>query len=285
MHVGTGKAAQSDQLLDAFARGRSDPAFFCQFFLGRTLHDGQAEWMMRAEAKVNALACANRFGKTTVLACRHFHRGIYKIGAEWRYMNEDGTIDLDVFTGLKYETVHTAGEWEQASYVWEDARKLIAEQPRIQAFVSAQPKSKPPYIRGIQGWKWLFRTLGVNASGVDGKSIYYLSIDEAGWIDSLSEMMRNVLRVRIADVRGIIDIVGTFKPGISRDFYQICVRASAYTGARIDFAHTSDDGDETTETATSVKGIEAAMKKYLKEFGINLDEYRDALERGIQDAL
>lgn len=279
LEVGTGKASEVNSLLEAFSRGRSDPGYFCSFFLGRNLHDGQAEWMLNAEAKVNALACANRYGKTTLLACRHFHRGTYKVGAEWRYTNEDGTVDLDSFTSLKYETVHTAGEWEQAALVWEDALKLRSEQPRLQALVSEYPRSKPPHIKGANGWKWMFRTLGVNASNIDGKSIYYLSIDEAGWIDSLEEMLRNVLRVRTADVRGVIDIVGTFKPGISRDFYKTCVRASAYTGRGIGFAHGSDE-----EEMGSASGLDTAIKKYLAEFGIDLDEYRDALERGIHDA-
>ena len=276
--VTASKAKQVNDLLEAFALGRSDPVFFCHWFLGRDLHDGQAHFMVEAEAKVNALACANRYGKTTLMACRHFHRGVYKVGGEWRYCDEDGSVNLDAFTALKYETVHTAGEWEQAALVWEDAHKLIGEQGRIAAFVSSMPKSKPPYIKGINGWKWMFRTLGTNASNIDGKSIYLLTIDEAGWIDSLEEMLRNVLRVRTADVRGVIDIVGTFKPGISRDFFKVCQRASNYTGRGIGFAHGSEDDSD----ASSSHGLATAIEKYLREFGIDLSEYRDALERGIQ---
>ncbi len=274
--VSTGKAGEATSLMDAFMRGRSDPAYFCSFFMGRTLHDGQADFMLNAEAKVNCLATSNRWGKTTLLCGRHLHRGMYKVGAEWRYMNEDGTMDLPIFTSLKYETVHTAGEWEQASFVWEDALKLLGESKRLAAFVKEQPRSKPPHIKGINGWKWLFRTLGNNASGIDGKSIYYLSIDEAGWITGLDEMMRNVLRIRIADVRGIIDLVGTFKPGISRDFYKMCVRASAYTGVAIDFAHGSDDDSEGTP-----QSLDSSIEKYLRQFGIDLTEYKDAFERGL----
>ncbi len=274
--VSTGKAGEATSLLEAFQRGRSDPAYFCRFFMGRTLHDGQAEFMLNAEAKVNCLATSNRWGKTTLLCGRHLHRGMYKVGAEWRYMNEDGTMDLPIFTSLKYETVHTAGEWEQASFVWEDALKILGESKRLAAFVKEFPRSKPPHIKGINGWKWLFRTLGNNASGIDGKSIYYLSIDEAGWITGLDEMMRNVLRIRIADVRGIIDLVGTFKPGISRDFYKMCVRASAYTGVAIDFAHGSDDDSEGTP-----QSLDSSIEKYLRQFGIDLSEYKDAFERGL----
>lgn len=281
LEVGTGKAGEANALIEAFSLGRNDPEFFCRFFMSRSLHAGQAKYMRNAEAKVNVLATSNRWGKTTVLCGRHFHRGVYKIGGEWRYTDEDLNVDLGLFTSLKYETVHTAGEWEQAALVWEDARKILAENPKLQAFVQEQPRSKPPYIRGINGWKWLFRTLGVNASGIDGKSIYYLSIDEAGWITALDEMLRNVLRIRIADVRGIIDLVGTFKPGISRDFYKIAVRASAYTGVAIDFGHGSDDEGEALGKTTA---LGSAIEKYLKEFGIDLSEYKDALERGLHGA-
>lgn len=278
LEVGTGKAKEVNTLLEAFSRGRNDPVFFCDFFMGRHLHDGQAEYMTNAEAKVNVLATANRYGKTTILTGRHLHRGCYKIGAEWRYTDENFNVDLDLFMKLKYETVHTAGEWEQAAMVWEDGLTIIMQNPRLQALVAAQPRSKPPFIKGINGWKWLFRTLGVNASNIDGKSIYYLSIDEAGWIVNLDEMLRNVLRVRVADVRGIIDIVGTFKPGISRDFFKAAVRASAYTGRGIGFAH-----DTNAEEADGVaSSLDAQIEAYLREFGIEVSEYRDALERSFR---
>jgi hypothetical protein len=84
-------------------------------------------------------------------------------------------------------------------------------------------------------------------------------------------MMRNVLKVRTADVRGRIVIVGTFKPGISRDFYKVCVRASAYTGKAISFDHRADD--ETGEAET----LDSSIRRYLREYGINLDEYAEAL--------
>ncbi len=274
IEVATGKAGEVNTVLEALARGRADHQYFAKTFLGRTLHDGQLNFVNGAEAKINALATANRWGKTTVLSEMHFHAGIYKTGAEWRYLDLDGSFDLDAFTSLKYETVHTAGEWEQAAFVWEDALKLISENHKMLApFVAAQPKSKPPFIKGINGWKWMFRTLGTNASNIDGKSIYLLSIDEAGWVADLEEMMRNVLRIRTADVRGRIVIVGTFKPGISRDFYKTCVRASAATGVAISFDHRT----EAEEEAGDAVNLDESIRRYLADYGINLDEYRDAI--------
>lgn len=275
LSVGTGKAEEANGLMEAFARGRNDPVFFCDFFMGRKLHDGQAEFMVNSQAKVNYLATANRWGKTTILTGLHSHAGTYKTGAEFRYVDDEGNVNRDAFTKLKYETVHTAGEWEQARFVWDDFQKIVQENRRYAALIKDFPRSLPPHATGSFGWRWLFRTLGNNASNIDGKSIYVLSIDEAGWIDNLEEMMRNVLRVRTADVYGRIVCVGTFKPGISRDFYKGCVRASAHTGRRIDFAHGSD-----AEDADAPETLDQAIAQYVKEFGINLDEYADAVTRG-----
>lgn len=252
----------------ALERGREDKEFFWHYFLNRKPHPGQLAFINGAEATINALACANRYGKTTLLAGEHFHANIYKTGAEQRYLDDAGAFSLDDYIKTRYRTVHAAGEWEQTNEVWEDALKLANENPRLAAFVSDMPKSKPPHITFINGSKWIFRTLGANASGVDGKSFYLLSIDEAGWMDRLEEMMNNVLRVRVADVRGRIHIVGTFKPGVSKDFYKICVRASAHTGRGLGFDHRSVDEDAAAEADTSLDG---AIRRYCLEFGLDLD--------------
>ena len=87
LQVATGKAQQSNDLLEALSRGRRDHQFFSRTFLNRTLHDGQLEYVTNARATVNCLATANRYGKTTLLSHRHTHCGIYKIGGEPRYLD------------------------------------------------------------------------------------------------------------------------------------------------------------------------------------------------------
>lgn len=272
LQLGTGKARKTNLLLEALQRGRKDIQFFSYTFLGNTLHDGQLEWCQEAEATINALATANRYGKTFLLPARHYHRCTYKIGAESKYLAVDGSVDTKKFLKTKYHTVHTAGSWETASLVFEEAHKLKNQSKPLDALISAAPRALPPHIKFVNGSVWKFRTLGHDASGIDGNSFYYISIDEAGWIDDLEEKMRNVIRVRVADVQGCIDIVGTFKPGISKDFYKICTRASVYTGTEIGFDH--KDG---VEDSTTTAGLHAAITTYLAEFGIDLSEYGDAI--------
>lgn len=235
----------------AIERGRSDVPFFSHYFLERELHDGQCEWVSSAESTINILATANRYGKTTTLAVRHIHRCFYKVGAEPKFIR-DGVFDQRLYQKTKYETIHTAKGWDTAELVWHDAHKIIDEAERIRPWVKDRPRSLPPHITFLNGARWKFRTLGDNGSGIDGNSFYYISIDEAGWIPNLREIMDNVARIRVADVRGVIDIVGTFKPGVSKDFYSYARRASTYTGRTIGFDHR--DG-----------------RDYFKEFDLMLD--------------
>jgi hypothetical protein len=269
LQVSTGRAGQVNELLEAMARGRDDHQFFSRAFLARTLHDGQLEWVENADATVNVLATANRYGKTTVCSHRHYHKNVYKIGGEPRYMRADGTVDQDAFLKLKYHTVHTADLWETAALVWDDARKLKNENALLAAWVAADPATKPPHIDFVHGSRWKFRTLGDDASGIDGNSFYHISLDEAGWVRYLDEKMQNVVRVRVADVKGTIDLVGTFKPGISRDFYKAAVRASSYTGRGISFDHRADEEDVDVEGT-----LDQSIRKYLREFfgGKDLDQ-------------
>ena len=270
LEVGTGKAVASARRLEILRRGRKDIEFFCQVVLGVTPHPGQLKWLTEANATINALATSNRWGKTFVIPARHYHRCIYKIGAEQKYLDDDGKVDVRKFLRTKYQTVHTGGEWETAALVFEESHKLLNESPLLRSFLTAWPRSKPPHIDFTNGARWKFRTLGHDASGIDGNSFYLISVDEAGWIAGLEEKMRNVIRVRVADVGGVIDIVGTFKPGISKDFYKICVRAAVHTGEQLGFDHRED----TTESGA---GLDASIRRYLREYGIELDEYKEAI--------
>lgn len=262
---------------EAFERGRASDSFFWHFFLLRCPHPGQLRFLENAHANVNLLACSNRYGKTTMLTGRHVKKCIYKLGAEDRFLSNDLEFNLDSFLRTRYRTAHTAGEWDQASEVWEDAQKLINESERLGAFVKNVKRSPPHEIEFINGAKWLFRTLGVGASGIDGKSFYHLSIDEGGWISDLEQMLNNVLTIRVADVRGQIDIFGTFKPGMAKDFFKLCVRASAATGAGIGFDHRSDDEGESVD-------LDGAIKAYARQFGFDLDaEIAKARALGVID--
>jgi len=262
----------SDTLLEAIERGRNDYEFFGSYFLNRVPHAGQLEWHQSANATFNVLPTSNRWGKTTAIVDRHYHHQIYKIGAEWRYLDEQGKVDSDAFFKCRYRTVHTADLWDTAALVWDDALRLLKESKVLESFVRQAPLSKPPHINFLFGGQWNFRTLGNDAAGIDGDSYYLITVDEGGWIDDLLEKINNVLRVRVADVRGKIDVVGTMKPGISRDFFTLGVRAAAHTGAEAVLSYRGVE-DEKLEHG----GLDRTIRGYLSEIGVTEDEFADAI--------
>ena len=223
-----------DPFTQAVQRGRNDIEFWSYFFLEERLHAGQLEWLTNAEAQVNVLATANRWGKSHVCVVRHFHRLFYKIGAEWNYLDKDGNVDVEAWYDTRYNTLHSAQGFDTVELVWNPAYRYC-DKPNLKGFIRNKPRSSPPYIEFTNGSKWSFRTLGRDGRGIDGNSFYLITIDEAGWVDGLEEIMTNVAQIRTADVQGMTDIIGTFKPGISRDFYRYAKRAAIETDADIGF--------------------------------------------------
>ena len=262
-----------DKFLEALVRGRSDHEFFGAVFLNRTPHKAQLEFIENAEATNNILPTSNRWGKTTILSHIHFHSCIYKVGGEDRYLDAEGKILQDEFNRLRYHTIHTAGDWETAALVWDEAHKLIKECVNLRPFVIDFPRSLPPHITFFNGARWKFRTLGHDARGIDGNSFYIITIDEAGWIEGLEGMLANVIRVRVADVRGRVYLVGTMKPGVSKDFFKESVRASSRTGVKAVIDHRSDLGDEIVDAGDLDPGI----RRLCYEAGVTPEELDQAL--------
>ena len=234
---------------------------------------------MEGRATVNALASSNRWGKTTLLSHVHYHSAMYKIGGESRYLNDDGTVDMEKFVKLRYRTLHTAGEWEQAALTWDECHKLANENPILNSMITGRPRSKPPHIELFNGARIKFRTLGFDAQGIDGDSYYVISIDEAGWIPDLQEKLDNVIRVRVADVRGRIYIVGTFKPGTSRDFFAICARAAAAMGAGLTFDHRQADDEG------GALDLDATIRSYLREYVSHMRALDRPVSRAVGESL
>lgn len=237
---------------EAMQRGREDVAFFSHYWLARKLHDGQADYCANANASINVLPTSNRWGKTTLLAVRHYHKCFYKLGGEPRYII-DGRLDQSRYLKTPYKTVHTAGLWDTAKLVWDDCLRVAEESKRLSPWIKDAPRTLPPHITLLNGAQILFRTLGDHGEGIDGKSFYHISIDEAGWIKNLGAIMDNVARIRVADVRGTIDIVGTMKPGLSADFYKYGRRAAVYTGTKVSIDHR--DGRDYLKDALLEAGI------------------------------
>ena len=261
-----------DDLYEALQRGREDPPFFADYFCGRQLHDGQVDWVTNANGTINLLLTGNRWGKTSVCTIRHLHCLFFKIGAEHRY-TVGGEIDPQSLFRLRYRTIHCAGLYETAEMVYDDLVTMVRDNPRLGAWIKQPiPKTKPATVEFLNGSRWLFRTLGDHGEGIDGNSFYLITIDEAGWEPRLAQIVDNVARIRVADVGGRLDLVGTAKPGLSQQFFEVALRAQAYLGDTRSLDHVPDSRNVTSPVDRRGVHVDPVVHGYAREAGIDLDQ-------------
>jgi hypothetical protein len=253
----------------AVARGRHDVEFFAHHFCDLNLHEGQLEYLTNAQATYNLVLTGNRWGKTTAVGVKHLHCQFYKLGAEPRYMDADGQIDPRKFRRVRYLTCHTAGLYETAEMVWNEVEQLVKNNEHLAPWlVTPLPRSKPHEIRFIHNGRWYFRTLGDDGEGIDGKSFYLITIDEAGWEAKIEQIINNVARMRVADVRGMVDCLGTAKPGTSQGFFNLAVQAQAYLGDERQLDH-SGSSKPRSDGARPI--VDPVILEYGRQAGYDLE--------------
>ena len=178
-----------------------NPAYFAKYMLKTGPHPGQKVWLENSTKPINVLVPGNRWGKTYVIAMSHIWHNAFKIGLEGLPPEQRRTED--------YATVSTAPSFDQASLVYKAAKLLLstaAMAPLVKRF-----RATPfPSIEFRNGSTMHVRSLHDDARYVDGHGYRFLSIDEAGWIPNLRQLIDSVLLMRLAG-GGKIDLIGTPK--------------------------------------------------------------------------
>jgi hypothetical protein len=173
-----------------------DPVAFCNVMLVKKPHEGQVTWLRSSTESVNTLVPANRWGKSTIIAMKH----IWKCWAR---------VHANPFE-KKYETISVAMSADQAMIVFEEARAILRDSPLMAPFVKSFRETPFPHIVFTNGSVMHCRSAHDGGKYIDGHAYRYLSVDEAGWITDLKNLMNNVIVMRLAG-GGEIDLVGTPK--------------------------------------------------------------------------
>lgn len=225
----------------AVAKGRTDPVFFGEYFLGLQFHAAQKVWLWlttktqikRAhELAVNAdiplppyeqlkdfdflkniLCPSNRFGKTFVTSVKHIWYNFYKIGA---------TGSPDQIHDLRYGTLNISPHSRQVDalyryiidifddkfiYMWDG--KKIRNRCRIKSFMVGHSKvnreikfSNNSSISGAP-------TGEDQASSLAGTQFFLITYDEAPQSLHLRKELPAKIQSRLIDSGGPLDIIGT----------------------------------------------------------------------------
>lgn len=225
----------------AVAKGRNDPVFFGEYFLGLQFHDAQKVWLwITTQTKIkdayelamtvaiklpplemllthdflkNILCPSNRFGKTMVTAVKHSWYNFYKIGIsgtpklihDARYATLNiSPHSLQVDAAYRYIVDFFS---EKFIYTWDG--KKIRNKCLIKNFLIDHRQVKRELIFANNSSIKGVPTGEDQASSLAGTQFMYISYDEAPQSRHLREELPAKIQSRLIDSGGPLDIIGT----------------------------------------------------------------------------
>lgn len=225
----------------------ASPIAFADLMLGVKLHKGQIKWVNNSTKTINILRPGNRFGKTFIASIKHGWHGMCKplLGGkvlsvdEWRRIEYNtlnfgptyelgrGALQLcrDLFEGnvlvpacpkcdthrISKEDLFTCDdcgeEFEEA--IWRTNKSLLKDWAIVEDRSDAQVM---PYIEFKTGARMLGRSMSEMGVAFKMRKLAYISGDECGDIPDIWIFTNNTLLMRVVDMDGKIDLVGTPQP-------------------------------------------------------------------------
>lgn len=221
---------------DSLLLGRNDPVSFARDFLDFDPHPGQVAWLRRAgdphvkpefriskpHATESTLHAANRWGKTQTIGISLLHRAFYQIRPEKYKFDTSGRLK-------PYVAVNVALSLDQALIGHNYALALAKNSPKFSKFViDYQGTPFPKLIIGNQAvgkqkivsevWA---RSTAKGARFLLGKTFNFLTWDEAGFEPEGQEILDGVIRMRLVDQAGDLEMCSS--PNGLNWFSNLCI--------------------------------------------------------------
>lgn len=178
-------------------------------------HHGTRQWMF----KELVVVAANQIGKTLMEACIMLWACTYKIGVP--------TEDMKVWEAEPYLWIHLGPVQQQSYHAHKDAKLLVkGEHPaqggrcKLPAGMIYEIKIEGYYdgFACVNGSQIMFRTSEHKAEAVLGYRASAISVDEAAFVDYLSEVKNTVLMMRLIASGGPLLMFST--PNGMNDFFE-----------------------------------------------------------------
>lgn len=194
---------------------------FINRLLGMPLHPGQIKYIedtTRIKAKVNILVPANRFGKSSMIACLQIWYNFYKFGIP------EGNRLAWLKAPYRTANIAPAAALVEPVFSYIDqiltssfpirlpGGKIVSNKCQIEWFYLKEKTVKsPPMKQYFHNNAFIeHRTLGMSASdSLEGKPYGIITYDEGGRSDHLEREVNGTLLARLFDYGGPLHIVST----------------------------------------------------------------------------
>lgn len=235
------------KIYDLNSRIYDDPVAFADLILGIKLHKGQVEWIRNSNKRINILRPGNRYGKTFVASVRHLWHCMTKHQLKDKVLSTEEWLRLEYNTlnfGPTYElgrgALVTAREMCQGNILvpvcvkcdshriekeekyscsecfsvfpeptWRTNKSLLKDWAIEEDRADAQVM---PYLQFKTGAKMLGRSMSDMGVAFKMRKLAYVTGDECGDIPDIWLFTNNTLLMRVVDMDGQIDLVGTPQP-------------------------------------------------------------------------
>lgn len=210
-------------------RGRNDPEFFIETMLGMTLHKGQKKFLkafLKAQRNGDSplirrflLSCANRWGKTAMIACIQLWYLFYKFGIKAQTQEdwfdiEYRTANIAPFSSLTEPVFMAMKAILTSSYPIRDQKTGITRtnKCRISAFyLEDKTINNPPYKLYFANNSYIehLSLMGGKGDNLQGKPYGLITYDEASRSDHLQMELDNSILGRLLDWKAPLCLIGT----------------------------------------------------------------------------
>lgn len=204
--------------VECLERGYDNVANFAEDFLGIPAHPGQRAWWDRItndgthkpHAKEACLSCSNRWGKTFSVGVKLLHRAFYQTRNERFKFDAHGRL-------RPYRAINIAMSLDQAMLATNYASAAARNSKRFAQFVVREVGAPFPCIEISNGKSgddrlvseiWA-RSTAKRAKYLLGKSFNFCNYDEAAFDIDGEEILNQVLRARLWDEGGELDMTSS----------------------------------------------------------------------------
>lgn len=237
----TEEQARAITMAKAIARGRKDPVFFGEYFLGLRFHDLQKIWLwLTSKTQIekayelamvigyplptlgqllnhpflkNVLCPSNRFGKTFCTSVKHIWFNFYKIGVSGnpRFIHDTRYSTLNISphslqVDAAYRYIIDIFQ-NKLIYTWEGNK--IRNNCLISDFLVDHKQIRREIIFANNATIKGVPTGEDQASSLAGTQFFYISYDEAPQSMHLRNELPAKIQSRLIDSGGPLDIIGT----------------------------------------------------------------------------
>lgn len=211
-------------------KGRHDPIYFIEEFLGMSLHSGQKKYLNEARMGVTEIAddeltrrfilsCANRWGKSAVIACLQLWYLFYKFGIktntpeEW-FDIEYRTANIAPFSSLTEPVFMAMKAIMTSTYAIRDRDTgvMTTNKCKIEPFyVQDKTINNPPYKLYFANNSYIehLSLMGGKGDNLQGKPYGLITYDEAPRSDHLQMELDNSILGRLLDWTAPLHLLGT----------------------------------------------------------------------------